>query len=132
MEIVTAIIICNVQCEQQNNTFPAADGCGTFREFRRGFTLRRVTEKIGRAAAYLAFFSALYLAQRALAAAAIFLRAARLMVRFFGAALAFGAVPLTLAQRALAAAEIFRRAAALIRRFLGAASSAGAESLTMA
>jgi len=83
-----------------------------------GSALRLLTDKPARQIAYLAFWAALNLAQRALAAAAIFRRPARLMVRFLGAALA---VPLTFAQRALAAAEIFRRAAALMVHFLGAA-----------
>src|SRR6202142_914401 len=80
-----------------------------------------------RQTAYFAFFAALTLAQRARAAAAILRRAARLMVRFLGAALAFFAAPRTLAQRARAAAAILRRAPRLMVRFLGDAFPAGEE-----
>jgi hypothetical protein len=71
------------------------------------------------------FFAARTFAQRARAAAAIFARAAALMVRFFLAGLPLAR---TFAQRALAAAEIFRRAAALIVHFfLGGLPTGAAE-----
>jgi hypothetical protein len=69
-------------CARKHNSFPAAGGCETFRELRPRLHSPSVDGKIGRAVAYCAFLAALTLAQRALAAAAIFLRAARLMVRF--------------------------------------------------
>ena len=81
----------------KNNTLPSAGGCLTFQELRPRLHSPSVDEKIGRAVAGYAFFSALTLAQRALAAAAIFRRAARLMVRFLGAAVPAGAASVTMA-----------------------------------
>ena len=72
-----------------------------------------------------AFAAALTFAQRARAAAAIFLRAAALIVRFFGPAFEvavsgiFPFSPRTLAHRARAASAMRRLPSALILRLLG-------------
>ncbi len=70
------------------------------------------------------FFAARTFAQRALAAAEIFARAAALMVRFFLAGLA---APLAFAQRARCAAAIFARADALIVHFFLGGLPTGAD-----